>query len=68
MHDVAKLVEEGLHFMVLHQRGEGVSWFGEVGHHSRHWYHALPIRPLAAWLQTETGSVSILPHSIDKAN
>lgn len=61
VHNVAKLVKEGLHLVVLEERGATFPGLGEVGHHSRHRQPALSVRASAAGPQPEAGSVAVLP-------
>lgn len=59
MHNMAKLMEIGLHLMVLEEGGPTFPGLGEVCHHSCHWKSALPIRSFAAGLESKTGCVTI---------
>lgn len=61
MHDVPKLVEIGLHLIVL-QQGRGVGrGLGEVGHHGGHRDLPAGVRQEAAGLEAEAGGVAVLP-------
>lgn len=59
MHNMAKLMEIGLHLMVLEEGGPAFPGLGEVCHHSCHWKSALPIRSFAAGLEPKTGCMTI---------
>lgn len=60
VHNVAKLVEVGLHLMVLEERGPAFPGLGKVCHHGCHWKSALPVCSLAARLQPEAGCMAVL--------
>lgn len=63
VHDMAKLVEVGLHLVVLQQGGGVGRGLAEIGHHGRHRHLAGPVRQQTAGLQAEAGSVAVLPLS-----
>lgn len=60
VHHVAKLMEVGLHLVMLQQRGRVGRGLGEVGHHGRDGDLAAPVLPQAAGLQAEAGRVPVL--------
>lgn len=61
VHHMTKLVEKGLHFMVLEQRGPAFPWLCKVSHHGCYWKSAFSIRPSAAGQQPKASSVAIFP-------
>ena len=61
MHDVAELVEVGLHLVVLQQGGPALPGLGEVGHHGGYGQPPLPVRSHAAGLQPEARRMPVLP-------
>lgn len=63
VHDMAKLVEVGLHLVVLQQGGGVGRGLAEIGHHGRHRHLAGPVRQQTAGLQAKAGRVAILPLS-----
>lgn len=63
VHNMTKLMEISLHFMVLEERGPTFSGLGKVSHHGRHWKPAFSIRSSAARLETKAGCVAILSFS-----
>lgn len=60
MHNMTKLMEISLYFMVLEERGPTFTGLGEVGHHSCNWKPAFSIRSSAARLESEAGCMAIL--------
>lgn len=61
MHNVTKLMEISLDFMVLKERGPTFTGLGEVGHHGCNRKRPFSIRPPAARLEAEAGRMAILP-------
>lgn len=60
MHDMSKLMEEGLHLMVLQEGGPAACGFCEVGHHGSYRHPTFPIRPKTSWLEPKACSMTIL--------
>lgn len=60
MHNMTKLMEISLHFMVLEERGPTFTGLGEICHHSCNWKSAFPIRSTAARLEPKAGGMAIL--------
>lgn len=55
-----KLMEVGLHLIMLQQGGGIRGGLGEVGHHGRDGDLAAPVLSQTAWLQAKAGCVPIL--------
>lgn len=68
VHDMAKLVEVGLHLIVLHQGGSISCRFAEVGHHGCHSHLSSAIWQQTTRLQAKAGGMSILPLSEEGQN
>lgn len=65
---MAKLVEVGLHLIVLQQGGSISCRFAEVGHHGCYGHLPSAIRQQTARLQAKTGGMPILPLSEEERN
>lgn len=63
VHDMAKLMEVGLHLIVLQQGGSISCRFAEVGHHGCHRHLSCAIMQQTTRLQAKASCMPILPLS-----